>query len=175
MCVSSTWSDGHVPARRAMAFSMRWRRSSKPWAATPQFEAELDLSLFRPAFEISEQDALPQSLKEAVERTRGPCSLVRVTGWTDSALLAEAGIPTVVFGPGGAGLHGLEECGDTEQICCCRDILVDFAQSWYIYLNTTRGRGQEARTTGTTQNLAKAPQTGTASLNRMPMPYTRIG
>ena len=96
----------------------------------PRFEAELDLSLFRPAFEISEQDALPQTLKEAVERTRGPCSLVGMTGWTDSALLAEASIPAVVFGPGGAGLHGLEEWGDTEQICLCRDILVDFAQSW---------------------------------------------
>ena len=96
----------------------------------PQFEAELDLSLFRPAFEISEQDALPKSLKEAVERTRGPCSLVGMTGWTDSALLAEAGIPAVVFGPGGHGLHGLEEWGDTQQIGCCREILVDFAQSW---------------------------------------------
>jgi len=96
----------------------------------PQFEAELDLSLFRPAFEISEQHALPQSLKEAVERTQSPCSLVGMTGWTDSALLAEAGIPAVVFGPGGAGLHGLEEWGDTEQICRCRDILVDFVRNW---------------------------------------------
>ncbi|GMR22029.1 MAG: ArgE/DapE family deacylase [Acidobacteriota bacterium] len=105
----------------------------------PQFEAELDLSLFRPAFEISEQDALPQSLKEAVERSQGPSSpvgpvaqvgLVGMTGWTDSALLAEAGIPAVVFGPGGSGLHSLEEWGDTEQICRCRDILVDFARNW---------------------------------------------
>ena len=99
----------------------------------PQFEAELDLSLFRPAFEISVHDALPLSLKEAVDRvapTRGPCSLVGMTGWTDSALLAEAGIPAVVFGPGGAGLHSLEEWGDTEQICLCRNILVDFARNW---------------------------------------------
>jgi len=96
----------------------------------PQFKAELDLSLFRPAFEISERETLPQSLKAAVERTHGPCSLVGMTGWTDSALLAEAGIPAVVFGPGGAGLHGLEEWGDIEQICLCRDILVDFAQNW---------------------------------------------
>ena len=96
----------------------------------PQFDAELALTLFRPAFEIAEQDALPQSLKEAVERIHGPCSLVGMTGWTDSALLAEAGIPAVVFGPGGGGLHGLEEWGDTEQICQCRDILVDFALNW---------------------------------------------
>ena len=34
-----------------------------------------------------------------------------------------------VFGPGGGGLHSLEEWGDPEQICQCRDILVDFAQN----------------------------------------------
>ncbi len=96
----------------------------------PRFEAELAVSLFRPAFEISEHDALPQSLKEAAERIHGTCNLVGMTGWTDSALLAEAGIPAVVFGPGGAGLHGLEEWGNTEQICRCREILVDFANNW---------------------------------------------
>ena len=26
--------------------------------------------------------------------------------WTDAAVLGAAGIPTVLFGPGGAGLHG---------------------------------------------------------------------
>lgn len=96
----------------------------------PRFVAELELTFYRAAFEIPEHDALPQSLREAAERIHGRSGLVGMTGWTDSALLAEAGIPAVVFGPGGAGLHGLEEWGDTEQICKCRDILVDFVRSW---------------------------------------------
>jgi acetylornithine deacetylase len=96
----------------------------------PQFEAELELTLYRPAFEIAETDALPESLRDAAEHHRGMCTLVGMSGWTDSALLAEAGIPAVVFGPGGGGLHSLEEWGDPEQICRCRDILVDFALSW---------------------------------------------
>ena len=29
--------------------------------------------------------------------------------WTDAAILGGAGIPSVLFGPGGAGLHSLEE------------------------------------------------------------------
>lgn len=99
-------------------------------SSDPRFRAELELSLYRAAFEISEQDALPQTLKEAATRIQGRCDLVGMTGWTDSALLAEAGIPAVVFGPGGAGLHGIEEWGDTEQICRCREILVDFARNW---------------------------------------------
>ena len=99
-------------------------------ARDPQFQAEMALCFFRPAFEIPETEPLPQKLKAATERVRGSCSFVGMTGWTDSALLAEAGIPAVVFGPGGAGLHGLKEYGDTRQICRCREALVDFAMNW---------------------------------------------
>ncbi len=99
-------------------------------ARDPQFQAEMELSFFRPAFEIPETEPLAQKLKAATERVRGSCSFVGMTGWTDSALLAEAGIPAVVFGPGGAGLHGLKEYGDTRQICLCRDVLVEFANNW---------------------------------------------
>ena len=53
-----------------------------------------------------------------------------MTGWTDSALLGAASIPSVVFGPGGAGLHGLDEWGSVEEICACRDILVAFAKDF---------------------------------------------
>lgn len=96
----------------------------------PRFDAALETTLYRPAFEIPEDAPLPRNLAAAVERAGRRCRLVGMTGWTDSALLAEAGIPCVVFGPGGAGLHGLEEWGDVAQICRCRDILVDFARSW---------------------------------------------
>ena len=32
-----------------------------------------------------------------------------MTFWTDAAILGGAGIPSVLFGPGGAGLHSTEE------------------------------------------------------------------
>jgi acetylornithine deacetylase len=32
-----------------------------------------------------------------------------------------AGIPTVLFGPGGAGLHSIEEYVLIEDVCRCRD------------------------------------------------------
>ena len=47
--------------------------------------------------------------------------------WTDAAILGSAGIPSVVFGPGGAGLHGLEEYVRTDEVVLCRDVLVETA------------------------------------------------
>ncbi len=47
--------------------------------------------------------------------------------WTDAAILGSAGIPSVVFGPGGSGLHGLEEYVRTEEVVLCRDVLVETA------------------------------------------------
>ena len=35
--------------------------------------------------------------------------LIGASYWADSAFIAAAGIPTVLFGPGGEGAHALEE------------------------------------------------------------------
>ena len=37
---------------------------------------------------------------------------------------ATAGIPSVLFGPGGAGLHGIEEYVSVADVVACRDALV---------------------------------------------------
>ena len=42
--------------------------------------------------------------------------------WTDAALLGAAGTPTVLFGPRGAGLHGIDEHVVVEDLDTCRDI-----------------------------------------------------
>ncbi len=44
-------------------------------------------------------------------------------GWMDSALLADAGIPTVIFGPTGEGLHGETEWVDLESVRACSRIV----------------------------------------------------
>jgi acetylornithine deacetylase len=50
-----------------------------------------------------------------------------MTYWTDAAILGEAGIPSVIFGPGGAGYHGLEEYVRVEEVLACRDALTELA------------------------------------------------
>jgi acetylornithine deacetylase len=50
-----------------------------------------------------------------------------VAFWTDAALLAAAGIPTVVFGPGGAGAHAVEEWVNVDDLERCVEIYVGVA------------------------------------------------
>jgi acetylornithine deacetylase len=50
--------------------------------------------------------------------------VVGVPFWTDAALFAAAGIPTVVFGPGGAGAHAETEWVDLDDVERTREILL---------------------------------------------------
>lgn len=50
--------------------------------------------------------------------------------WTDASILGAAGIPSIVFGPGGAGLHGIDEYVRVEEVLACRDALIELARTW---------------------------------------------
>ena len=43
--------------------------------------------------------------------------------WADSAVFSAAGIPTVIFGPGGEGAHAAVEWVDLAQLDRCVDAL----------------------------------------------------
>lgn len=50
--------------------------------------------------------------------------------WTDASILGAAGIPSIVFGPGGAGLHGVEEYGNVAEVIECGNVLVELARKF---------------------------------------------
>jgi len=52
---------------------------------------------------------------------------VGMSFWTDAAVLGGAGIPSVLFGPGGAGLHSSEEYVLVDDVLRCRDALACLA------------------------------------------------
>ena len=67
--------------------------------------------------------------------------------WTDAAVLGEAGIPSVLFGPGGAGLHSVEEYVEVQDVLTCRDILAALARGWCaasVSAGATRARPSQA-------------------------------
>ena len=55
---------------------------------------------------------------------------VGMSFWTDAAVLGSAGIPSVLFGPGGAGLHSTEEYVEVQDVLRCRDALARSQRAW---------------------------------------------
>jgi acetylornithine deacetylase len=90
----------------------------------PEFAADMRLEFSRPPYELPTGHPLPAALAAAAQTTTAP---VGMTFWTDAAILGAAGIPTVLFGPGGAGLHSVEEYVNVSDVIACRDALASLA------------------------------------------------
>lgn len=74
------------------------------------FEATLKLILARDPFEVAPDEDIVLAVLEGGEEVLGRApAQVGDTPWMDSALLAAAGVETVVIGPHGAGAHAAEE------------------------------------------------------------------
>jgi acetylornithine deacetylase len=69
--------------------------------------------LVRDPFDVAESAQVVQAvLRAAVDELGAAPPLVSVPYWADSAFIAAAGIPTVLFGAGGTGAHAAEEWVD---------------------------------------------------------------
>ena len=82
----------------------------------------------RPAYEIAADHELPGLLAEALKHVGGEPRITGASFWTDAAVLGHAGIPSILFGPGGAGLHSTEEYVYVADVLLCRDALVELAR-----------------------------------------------
>lgn len=95
----------------------------------PALEVSARTILERSPFEISPDEEIVQLLQEA-----GRSALDRKLGtggasyWADSALIAEAGIPTVLFGPIGDGAHAAEEWVSITSAVDCALTLTEVAR-----------------------------------------------
>jgi acetylornithine deacetylase len=94
----------------------------------PEFDADARVMTYRSAYSLDTDHALVRAATQAAAiagRSRVPTGM---SFWTDAAILAGAGIPSVLFGPGGAGLHSIEEYVNVEDVYVCRDVLSDIAK-----------------------------------------------
>jgi acetylornithine deacetylase len=99
-------------------------------AADAEFEAEARGILGRDGYEIDPSARLPSLLVGAATSAGYSPSQVGMTFWTDAAILGGAGIPSVLFGPGGAGLHSAEEYVRVDDVKVCRDVLTALARDF---------------------------------------------
>src|SRR5215213_966987 len=114
-------------------------RRTLPGQDTEQLEAELaallavaadraELSgrttLVRPPFEVDPGEPIVALVRERAGARLG--RVPRIAGhaaWMDAAFTAGAGIPTVVFGPDGAGAHAVDEWVDLASVRDCAAVL----------------------------------------------------
>ncbi|KAF3060737.1 Diaminopropionate ammonia-lyase [Trichoderma lentiforme] len=83
----------------------------------PDFKYTLRTTFNRSSFKAALDHPFSQLVRKHVSITLGEEPVISgAPYWTDSALLADAGIPTLLWGPKGEGLHGKLEYADVESI-----------------------------------------------------------
>ncbi len=95
-----------------------------------ELDASVQLMFSRPPYELPASHDLPRALQAAATSAGADARTIGMSFWTDAAILGAAGIPSVLFGPGGAGLHSLEEYVVLNEVTICRDALAALAGTW---------------------------------------------
>lgn len=94
----------------------------------PTFRGFATARFSRPGYEVSADHELPLMLTTALAHVGGRPRITGASFWTDAAVLGHAGIPSILFGPGGAGLHSIEEYVNVADVLMCRAALVEMAR-----------------------------------------------
>ena len=97
----------------------------------PHFNASLQTTLLREPFEVAGDSLIVQLVRHHAATTlHHEPEIGSAAAWMDAALLSSAGIPTVVFGPGGAGAHAVVEWADLDQLAQCSEIMLSTIQEF---------------------------------------------
>ena len=111
-----------VPGESADQIAAELTRIAQP-------EGRVQLGLVRAPLETDGSSELLTAVLSAVAAARpdGQAPRGGFSGWTDAAILSDAGIPSVVLGPSGGGFHADDEWVDLESVDVCADALVRIA------------------------------------------------
>src|SRR5687767_1795053 len=93
----------------------------------PDFKATAKAMFARSPYELPVDHELPKAMLRASNNTSAP---IGMSFWTDAAILGEAGIPSILYGPTGGGLHSIEEWVNIQSVLKVRDSLVNLIRDW---------------------------------------------
>ena len=96
----------------------------------PEFRASARFLFARAPYLTPGDHILPRMIESALAKTGTEPVRGGMSFWTDAGILGEAGIPSVVFGPGGAGLHSVSEYVIADDVITCRDALIELAKEF---------------------------------------------
>ncbi|MGH3074398.1 MAG: M20/M25/M40 family metallo-hydrolase, partial [Gaiellales bacterium] len=85
----------------------------------------------RAPFEVAADAPIVDAVhRHAIEVLGREPATIGHAAWMDAAVLSTPGIPTVVFGPSGAGAHAVEEWVDVSSVERCAEVLEAVAREW---------------------------------------------
>jgi acetylornithine deacetylase len=93
-------------------------------AGDPDLAAAVRTTLVRPPFEADPDEEIVRLVRRHGTEDGAEPPLTGHAAWMDAAFLSAAGIPTVVYGPGGEGAHAEVEWVDLEQTRRCAQTVV---------------------------------------------------
>ncbi|MBA2614934.1 MAG: ArgE/DapE family deacylase [Actinobacteria bacterium] len=118
-----------IPGETAESVEEEFRRVVAEAAASDaDVRAEVTATFSREPFDVAEEEAIVQSVRRQAGAVLGrDPRIVGVPFWTDAGLLAQAGVPTVLFGPAGEGAHAVVEWVDLESVERCAEVYLAVA------------------------------------------------
>jgi acetylornithine deacetylase/succinyl-diaminopimelate desuccinylase-like protein len=99
-------------------------------ASDPALRASLTIDFSRNPLLLDASEPIATSLSRHVGALGQAAIVGGGSGWTDAALMNEAGIPSVIFGPRGEGSHGSNESVDLRSMEQCATTLVAVAREF---------------------------------------------
>ena len=97
--------------------------------ADPELVASQRTLLVREPFEVDQDGEFVAVVNGAAIATLGQAPpIAGASYWADAAFIAAAGIPTVMFGPGGEGAHAIEEWVSLSDTACVTKVLIEVAK-----------------------------------------------
>jgi acetylornithine deacetylase len=100
-------------------------------ARHPAFEAHVTLDFAQGPCDVATDAPIVQALSAAIESRGERVRIEGLSAWTDAALLTDAGIPAICYGPGDIALaHAAEEWVEIAEIEQATKVLTEVARRW---------------------------------------------
>jgi acetylornithine deacetylase len=100
-------------------------------ALDPRLDARVTLTTAQLPSDVPVNAPVVERLRSALEQENVPARIEGLSAWTDAALLNEAGIPAICFGPGDIALaHAAEESVPVKEIVTATRVLTSVVADW---------------------------------------------
>jgi acetylornithine deacetylase len=99
--------------------------------AHPTFDASVKMTLAQSPSDVPPSAPIVKALASALNSCGVEQRVEGMTAWTDAAILNDAGVPAICFGPGDIALaHSAEEYVSMEEIRRATEVLAELALAW---------------------------------------------